>query len=234
MKKEGSKIAQTFLCVLTVAVAAAALAFQSGVIGGVSAAQAVKEVVDIADSDAVNEIVALAGDGVIDLTEDGGFYYFYPTAPLTREYMALAVARLAELDLKQYVGTPLDVIDVKEIGEDAMPYVKAAVFYGIVPVYSDTVGNYDVLSFRPSAEVSREEAVYVLSKLIDTAAASSKIDGYSDLNEIGDAYKDSVEKLVGLDILVGYGDGTLRPKATMTREEFAILLYKIKYGGHLG
>ncbi len=232
MKKEGSKITQTVLCVLTVVIAIVAVAFQIGA-NDVSAAQTVMEVVDIADSAAVSEIVALASDGIIEFAEDGSLYYFYPSAPLTREYMASSVAKLAGLDVKLYKDTALDVIDVKEISSGALPYVKAAVFYGIVPVYSDAVGSYDVLSFRPRTEVSREEAAYVLSKLIDTAAASSKIDDYSDSCEISDAYRSGVEKLVGLDILIGYGDGTLRPQATMTREEFAILLYKIKYGGYL-
>lgn len=232
MKKEGSKMMQAALCVVTVVMATAIVAFGSGT-AEASAAKTVWEVVDIADSEAKNEIVALAGDGTLSLEESGGLYYFHPSEPLTREYLATTVAKFARLDASAYKDVPLNVADMSEISEDNAYLVKAAVFHGIMPVYSEEKDGVETLYFRPDGLLTREEAVRILSKLVKADAASSKINTYSDTGEISDACRSAVEKFVGLDILVGYGDGTLRPKQTMTREEFAIILYKIKSSGYL-
>ncbi|MBO4353892.1 MAG: S-layer homology domain-containing protein [Clostridia bacterium] len=232
MRKEGSKMMQAALCVVTVVMATAIVAF-GGEASEASAAKAVWEVVDIADSEAKNEIVALAGDGTLSLEESGGFYYFHPSEPLTREYMAATVAKFARLDASAYKDVPLNVADAGEISEADAELVKAAVFCGIMPVYSESVDGDEALYFRPNDALTREEAVRILSKLVNASAASSKINAYGDTDEISDACRSAVEKFVGLDILVGYGDGTLRPKQTMTREEFAIILFKIKSSGYL-
>lgn len=49
---------------------------------------------------------------------------------------------------------------------------------------------------------------------------------YVDSNMIGEWSKDYVGVLQDLDILVGYPDGTFRPAANITREEFAVALVK--------
>lgn len=58
---------------------------------------------------------------------------------------------------------------------------------------------------------------------VSTAASAQT---YADFEEISDYAKDYVEVLQQLDILVGYPDGTFKPKANLTREEYATSLIK--------
>ena len=53
---------------------------------------------------------------------------------------------------------------------------------------------------------------------------------FSDKAEIGSKYVDDVNMLVELGVIAGYPDGTYKPKANITRAEFAKMAYTLKYG----
>ena len=60
-----------------------------------------------------------------------------------------------------------------------------------------------------------------------TAGAASD---FSDKADIGTNYVDDVNMLVELGVVAGYPDGTYKPKANITRAEFAKMAYTLKYG----
>ncbi len=79
--------------------------------------------------------------------------------------------------------------------------------------------------------ITREEAAYLLAvakKCENTDKAA--LDKFSDKDEISAEYKDMVSAAVSAGIIFGHSDDTLRPKTTLTRGEFAVLLYRSVYG----
>ena len=60
-----------------------------------------------------------------------------------------------------------------------------------------------------------------------TAGAASD---FTDKAEISSNYVDDVNMLVELGVVAGYPDGSYKPKANITRAEFAKMAYTLKYG----
>ena len=78
--------------------------------------------------------------------------------------------------------------------------------------------------------ITREEAAYLLAlakKCENTDKAT--LDKFSDKNEISPEYKETVSAAVSAGLIFGHKK-LLRPKATLTRAEFAALLYRAVYG----
>ena len=222
MKKELSKTAEILLCSLTVIAAVAFVFFRTP---PAQAAQSVAAAVkDISSSEKKNEITELLGDGVFPVYEENGEYLFLPYDASERAYVAFAVSKAAGLDVKDYEDQPLGVSDADKIPAEYLPYVKAAVLSGIMPVYTSDGGVF----FYHDRNVSRDEAAYILAKLVTDAASSSKIDGFSDKEEISDVFYSGVDKAVSLGIADGYSDGTFRPKSAITHEELASWIYNLK------
>ncbi len=79
--------------------------------------------------------------------------------------------------------------------------------------------------------ITREEAAYLLAvakKCENTDKAA--LDKFSDKAEVSPEYIDKVSAAVYEGIIFGHSDDTLRPKTTLTRGEFAVLLYRSVYG----
>ena len=134
--------------------------------------------------------------------------------------------------------------------------------YGEISVCEENglFDGYPDGSFRPSAIITRAEAVTAVSRLYDSfkAPAGWETDGsaitreeatflimsglefesfdaymleaFSDRAEIAKEYEECFAKAVSNSIIFGVGNDTLRPKATLTRAEFAVLLYRAAYG----
>lgn len=223
MKKELSKTAEILLCSLTVIAAVAFVFFKTP--SAQAAENASPVVCDISTSEKKNEITELLSLGVFPVFEEGGEYYFLPYDASERAYMAFAVTKAAGIETYPYKDQPLGVADEKEIPESYLPYVKAAVLSGIMPVFTSGGEAY----FYPGRNVSRDEAAYVLAKLSGGAISSSKVDDFSDSGDISDAFYRGVDKAVSLGIADGYGDGTFRPRSAITHEELAAWLYNLMH-----
>lgn len=55
---------------------------------------------------------------------------------------------------------------------------------------------------------------------------------YTDDVDVADEYKEAIDVLTALGVLTGDGDGTLAPERTITRGEFAKILYVAYFGGN--
>lgn len=85
------------------------------------------------------------------------------------------------------------------------------------------VCGYPDGSFRPNANITRAEAATIFYRLkIAGATTTSTISEFSDVSE-GAWYYEAVMYLARQNLVDGYGDGTFRPDANITRAEFATL-----------
>lgn len=79
--------------------------------------------------------------------------------------------------------------------------------------------------------VTREEAAYLISKAKGYESTDKlALDKFYDKDKISGEYKTEVSAAVSAGLILGHSDKTLRPKATLTRGEFAVLLYRAVYG----
>ncbi len=85
-------------------------------------------------------------------------------------------------------------------------------------------------TFGPDERLTREQAMVILSHAIaDKASASgtAKLQSYKDEQQIASWASSAFEKAVSSGWISGYPDGTLKPKAAISRGEMAELLVRI-------
>ena len=95
--------------------------------------------------------------------------------------------------------------------------------------------NTDFSAFLNSNDkkgaITREEAAYLISKAKGYENSDElSLDKFSDKSEISGEYKAEVSAAVSEGLILGHSDKTFRPKVTLTRGEFAVLLYRAVYG----
>lgn len=79
--------------------------------------------------------------------------------------------------------------------------------------------------------ITREEAAYLISKAKGYKSTDNfALDKFSDKSEISGEYKEEVSAAVSAGLILGHSDKTFRPEVTLTRGEFAALLYRAVYG----
>ncbi len=79
--------------------------------------------------------------------------------------------------------------------------------------------------------ITREEAAYLISIAKGYESTDElALDKFSDKSEISGEYKAEVSAAVSEGLILGHSDKTFRPKVTLTRGEFAVLLYRAVYG----
>ena len=81
------------------------------------------------------------------------------------------------------------------------------------------------------SNVTREETIYLISKAKGYENTDAlALNKFSDKSEISEEYSDAVSAAVTAGVVFGHSDDTLRPNQTLTRAEFAVLLYRAIYG----
>ena len=227
MKKPAKKFSQTALCLILIAVSVVIIAVNSGAAETKETPDAFV-LSDVTSSPYKNEILSLINDGTLPVFISDGKAYFYPSLGVTREYIAAAVAKAGGLG-KASASQTTKFSDSGDISEENAAYVASAVSHGLVPVYSSEAGGSGELSFYPGRNVSRSDAAYIFSKMIASVSSSTEARNIADAEMIPKDSYISVISAVSLGIMNTYGDGTFRPNETITREELAAALYKIKH-----
>lgn len=102
-------------------------------------------------------------------------------------------------------------------GHWAKKYIEYGVDKGYINGYTDG-------TFKPDGTVTRAE----FSKMINNAVkiSSKKDSAFSDVSRF-DWYYGEVQKAVYAGYVSGYSDGTFRPKNLISRQEAAVILYRI-------
>lgn len=90
----------------------------------------------------------------------------------------------------------------------------------------------DGRSFRPEDPATRREVVQVLYHLAGRPANTAEV-AFSDL-AYDDPSRDAIGWAVERQVLSGFSDGTVRPDESVTREQLAVMLYRVRADGAAG
>jgi hypothetical protein len=140
-----------------------------------------------------------------------------PQGLLTRAQMAAVLVRAfgaekREADLGAYRDADENAWYYKELGSA----VSIGLFEG------DGTGT-----IRPNASITREETATVLSRAFKLAGTAEDIAGKKDAADVSSWAMEGVAGLLKAGKMEGYEDGSLKPKSSITREEFAQLMMKL-------
>lgn len=157
------------------------------------------------------------------LAGDAGTNNYRPDWKINREEMAVLMLRVLEIR---------DGVDASSVSHirfedegDISPWAVNAIAYleplGILKGYPD--GNY-----MPKKEISREEAVAIISRVLDKKYAPTKaVTEFEDHHHIGEWAEEDVVYTASLNIVKGYTTGEFLPKNNITRAEVATLIFNM-------
>ena len=168
---------------------------------------------------AVNEILKMHEYGVV--TGDGAGR-FLPDDSVTRAEFAAMLLRLLKINIEinSFKGIFADV------AEDAWysKVVETAFHMGIVNGYNDG-------SFRPNAQITRQEMAVMLLAVCEILDIEfdipADITEYSDYYEITDWAAEAVRNVVGLGLMNGFSDKTFLPQGEATRAQGAVVMSRL-------
>lgn len=166
---------------------------------------------DVQDNWAAEEINELASAGIIQGYEDGTYR---PSEPVTRVQMVALLSRLM-----QWPSVEGELQFIDDIPDWAREDVLSAVTFGVVNGYPDQ-------TFLPNRPVTRAEVAVILERAIAIGGVSIQLD-FEDVNDIPDWAAVAMAKLVAVEIMQGYEDGTIRPRSDLTRAEIAALIARL-------
>ena len=176
---------------------------------------------DISDHWAKEYINFVAERGVVNgETLKDGSSRFFPKRNLTRAEFAVMIARYLGLDTEQEVSLPY--ADASSIPSWALGAVKAVYAEGIMTGSIENGRTY----FHPTTNIVRQEVMTVISKALPQGYAVRN-QNFSDASQISDWALPHINKLVSLNIVNGYEDGTILPRQYITRAEVAKLIYTL-------
>lgn len=216
MNKKISLTAGIALCTLTV-ILTIVYAATSGVF--VSAEKTPP--CDISASYARIEIEAVCAAGLMDTYTIDDSVYFYPDMEVTRGEMAKVLVTYLGIDPRKYEKIEIGFADEAAISASLLPYVRAALSHGLMKLYSD-------YRFDAERHLTREEAADIVGALCTAEISAGKSEAFSDFESINVYFEKNAKKAVDFEIMIGYTDGTFRPKSDLTREELALILYRLR------
>ena len=144
--------------------------------------------------------------------------HFAPEGNLTRGMLVTTLYRLA--------GEP-------EVAEAAtFTDVKAGRYYAEAVAWAEDLGiakGMTATAFQPEGTVTRQQAAtflyrYVTEYLKQEAVEGADLTAFADGGKVQDYAKTAMSWAVAEGFFEGYGDGTLRPRASLTRAQMAKLL----------
>lgn len=166
------------------------------------------------------EIAWLLDQGITAGYEDGTFG---PGRAVSRQAMAAFLHRASEGgDAPECTAAPFTDVPVDHPFCGPIAWLKAE---GIAEGYSDG-------SFRPGAHVSRQATAAYLQRMSGVEAAECTAAPFTDV-ATGHPFCAEIAAMADLGITTGYGDGTFRPGATVTRQAMAAFLYRAVVGHDL-
>ena len=138
-----------------------------------------------------------------------------PQDNITRAEMAAVLVRLLgaseQADLSAFADVPRDAWYYTELS----CAVRAGIFQGV-----------SAARMEPDAPITREQAVTVLCRALGIVSEDrDACRTFSDADSISDYARDGVSAMKEQAVVQGYGDGSFRPAAPITRAETAQILY---------
>ena len=181
---------------------------------------------DASDSYAEKAILFACEKGYMTTETVGGAAYFYPQKEVTRGEFASVLTAYLGYSEENAPKTPLGFADESTLDEEALPAVKLMLAGGHMVLRAD-------YTFGAEDGITREEAAQIFGALIDKEISAGKEENFSDFSEIGDYFLTDATRTVDFEIMIGYEDGTFRPKNILTREELALILYRLAHNEYI-
>ncbi|MBQ7335486.1 MAG: S-layer homology domain-containing protein [Clostridia bacterium] len=173
--------------------------------------------VDMQDSTAYSDALALTEAGVMSGTQVGNQYYFHPEKMVSRvEFLVMAMNAAGITDVPACEKT--NFYDDAAIPSSMKGYVAAAYSMGYISG-SSVEGN---LCFLPDEEITRAQAAVILSNIVglcDVAVTPTFADG----SDIPVWASEAIYSLNAAGILCD-SNGYITPTAKITREQTAKML----------
>ncbi len=140
-----------------------------------------------------------------------------PASNLTRAEMATIINRAFGAEVKGDISSYNDVSTSDWFYTEMQKAVNMQTFKG------DGNGK-----LRPNSDITREEVMTAIARAIVLETTDySSIAKFKDYSSVSDWAKPYVATLIANGYVNGYEDNTVKPKANITREEFAQLMYNI-------
>ncbi len=159
---------------------------------------------------------------VIRGTVVSGKNYFKPAANITRGEFAVMVANIMGINTDNFKDEVLGTADEDKIPSWCINHIKALCVLGVM----NGKEKGDEIVFDASAELTRAEAVKVISDLLpENLLGEEKT--FKDEKDIPSWCKDAFTKLAVTGMISGYSDGTVKPMNKITRAEVIRMLYNI-------
>lgn len=162
-------------------------------------------------------ITFLYGRGIVNGVDET---HFDPDGVMTRAAFCTMLSRYLGLDTKEYEETELAFTDLPDIPDWALPHVRAMVSLGYV-------GGRDLgdgtVAFAPGAPITRAEIFTLLGRMSPKGYERSI--RFADEEDIASWALSGVKTAVGMGVVDGYEDNTIRTGNTATRAEVAKILF---------
>lgn len=168
-------------------------------------------------------IAYMNNQGIVNGSTEEAGVLFRPSANVTRAEFAVMVANLLGTDVSQYENIKLNTDDADSVPAWAANHVKALSELGIMQGRQ----SGDKVLFEPSAQLTRSEAVTVLSRILPENIKVNKNIDFTDKADIPSWSLSAFERLCSLGVVSGYEDGSVKPTGKITRAEAVKLLYEI-------
>ncbi len=162
--------------------------------------------------------------GLMSGDEKDGSLVFNPDAPVTRgDFLAMAMI-CAGLEEEIKLGATTTFADDSSIPSNIRSYASYAEAGGIISGYRNADGK---TVFASTDEITRAEAVSVLSNLIGKSTGTSDFN-YTDASSIPEWARAGFAALTSMGIIKGTPDGALEPGRNLTRAEAAQMLCNMR------
>lgn len=149
----------------------------------------------------------------------GGRYR--PDSNITRQEFAVMLYRYLS-PAEDFGDVSLPFSDSARIAPWAAEAARAMYALGIVRGSADSGG----LNFNPEANISRQEAVTMIGRLLEKGYAAPPL-AFTDSSKIPAWSAEHIRVLSAMGVLGGYEDGSFRPAAPMTRAQVASALFRL-------
>ncbi len=147
---------------------------------------------------------------------------FGPAETVNNAMAATMLSRYLGVNTDEYAGVTLPYEDASSIPGWALPHVKAMYALGIMKGSIDSKGR-SVLN--PAAPCSRAQIMTILGRTLSRGYSYGPC-SYDDASSVPAWARDHVDLLTALGIVNGAA-GKVNPTGTITRGEFAALLYRM-------
>ncbi len=177
---------------------------------------------DISKSWAAGYINLLSDRGIMNGSQSAnGTWQFKPNDNLTRAEFAVLMSNVLHLDVS---STNLPFDDAEKIPSWAKGSVTAVYNAGIMTGQAASGGK---TYFNANAPITRVEVMAVIARALPQGYVAKNI-SFKDAADIPSWATDEVSYVTSAEIISGNADGSLKPKANITRAEISSVICKFK------